>query len=83
MGAVYRATDAAGGEVALKRLTDRTQAARFEIEGRLLARLRHPRVVGVRGPVTDHGERWLAMEFVRGPDLGRVLRGARGRRGFR
>ena len=72
MGAVYRATDAAGGEVALKRLTNPAEAARFEIEGRLLARLRHPRVVGVRGPVTDRGERWLAMELVPGPDLARV-----------
>ncbi len=71
-GAVYRAVDAAGGEVALKRLTDRTQAARFEIEARLLARLRHPRVVGVRGPVSDLGERWLAMELIPGPDLARM-----------
>ncbi len=81
MGAVYRATDAAGGEVALKRLTDHTQAARFEIEGRLLARLRHPRVVGVRGPVSERNERWLAMELVRGPDLARVSR-ERGRPGL-
>ena len=81
MGAVYRATDAAGRPVALKRLTDRAQAARFEIEGRLLARLRHPRVVGVRGPVSDRNERWLAMELVEGPNLAQVCR-ARGSPGL-
>jgi Protein kinase domain len=81
MGAVYRARDDTGTEVALKRLTDHTQAARFEIEGRLLARLRHPRVVGVRGPVSDHNERWLAMDLVPGPDLARVSRD-RGRPGL-
>ena len=34
-------------EVAVKRLTDVRHAARFEIEARLLAQLRHPRVVRV------------------------------------
>jgi hypothetical protein len=72
MGAVYRAADDAGGEVALKRLTDHTQAARFEIEGRLLARLDHPRVVRTRGPLADRNDRWLVMELVPGEDLTRV-----------
>jgi hypothetical protein len=74
MGAVYRARDDADGEVALKRLTDPTQAARFEIEGRLLARLRHPRVVAVHGPLIDRNDRWLAMELVPGADLARISR---------
>ena len=74
MGAVYRARDEDGREVALKRLTDPTQAARFEIEARLLARLDHPRVVRVLGPVTDRNERWLAMALVPGDDLAAVSR---------
>jgi predicted Ser/Thr protein kinase len=69
MGIVYRATDDAGGEVALKRLADHTQAARFEIEARLLARLDHPRLVRVRGPVLDRNDRWIAMDLVPGRDL--------------
>jgi eukaryotic-like serine/threonine-protein kinase len=81
MGAVYRARDRDGREVALKRLTDHTQAARFEIEGRLLARLRHPRVVKVLGPLSDRDGRWLAMELVAGPDLLKVSR-ERGRPGL-
>lgn len=73
MGAVYRALDDDGVGVALKRLLDPAQAARFEIEGRLLARLRHPRIVPVRGPVMDGDEQWLAMDLVEGPDLARLL----------
>jgi predicted Ser/Thr protein kinase len=74
MGAVYRAQDDDGTAVALKRLLDPTHAARFEIEARLLARLRHPRVVHVRGPVIDSDEQYLAMDLLEGPDLARVLR---------
>lgn len=74
MGAVYLARDEDGTPVALKRLTDPTQAARFEIEARLLARLDHPRVVHVRGPLSDRNERWLAMALVPGKDLTRVCR---------
>jgi hypothetical protein len=74
MGSVYRAMDPAGREVALKRLTDTGQSARFEIEARLLSQLRHPRVVEVLDHFEDQGGHYLVMELVDGPDLATVLR---------
>jgi tRNA A-37 threonylcarbamoyl transferase component Bud32 len=73
MGVVYRARVDGGREVAVKRLIDRRQAARFEIEARLLARLRHPRVVRVIDHLQDDGGQYLVMEFVAGEDLSAVL----------
>ncbi len=64
-GAVYRARAQDGSAVALKRLLDPSQAARFEIEGRLLARLDHPRVVKVIEPLSDAGVQFLAMALWR------------------
>jgi serine/threonine-protein kinase len=74
MGSVYEATDPDGNRVAAKRLLDERHAARFEIEGRLLSRLHHPRVVEVRGMIDDPSGRYLIMEWVDGDDLARVLR---------
>ena len=73
MGAVYRARDASGREVALKRLINDAERDRFEIEARLLSGLRHPRVVEVLGHVRDGDGDYLVMELVRGKDLGRVV----------
>ncbi len=74
MGAVYRATDEAEGrEVAIKLLTNPGQAARFDIEARLLGRLTHPRVVKVIDHLEDGGRSWLVMELVAGTDLARLL----------
>ena len=73
MGAVFRARDDEGGEVALKLLTNPGQAARFDIEARLLARLSHPRVVEVIDHLEDGGRKWLVMRLVSGTDLARVL----------
>lgn len=74
MGAVYRAVDRQSGEeVAIKRLTDTTQAARFEIEARLLASLSHPRVVRVIDHLSDDQGTYIVMDLVRGIDLGAVL----------
>src|SRR4051794_31773197 len=71
MGAVYRAIDRAkGGEVALKRLLDLRNAARFEIEARLLSSLSHPRVVKVLDHSQDDEGLYIIMELVRGTDLG-------------
>jgi hypothetical protein len=82
MGAVYRARDHGGDgeDVAVKRLVDVGQSARFEIEARLLAGLRHPRVVWVRDYLSDGDDSFLVMELVHGVDLGRTLeeRGAPG-----
>jgi hypothetical protein len=74
MGSVYRATGPDGRPVAAKRLLDERHAARFEIEGRLLSRLDHPRVVKVLGTVDDPSGRYLMMEWVDGEDLAHVLR---------
>ncbi len=73
MGHVYRARAADGTEVAVKRLSDERQRARFEIEARLLARLEHPRVVSVLEHVHDDSGSYLVMELVEGEDLGAVL----------
>lgn len=73
MGAVYRARRHLGAEVALKRLIQEGQRERFEIEARLLSRLRHPRVVEIHGHVQDESGDFLVMDLVRGIDLGRVI----------
>ena len=75
MGAVYRAHDAqTDTSVAMKRLIDTRHAARFEIEARLLAHLRHPRVVRVLDYFQDATGQYLVMELVEGIDLGEVLK---------
>ena len=82
MGAVYRAHDAqTDTSVAMKRLIDTRHAARFEIEARLLAHLRHPRVVRVLDYFQDATGQYLVMELVEGIDLGEVLK-ARGTPGL-
>ena len=74
MGSIYEATDPDGRRIAAKRLLDERHAARFEIEGRLLSRLNHPRVVEVLGMVDDPTGRYLMMEWIDGEDLAHVLR---------
>lgn len=78
-GAVYRAHDRGLGKpIALKQLTAAEWAANFEREARLLAGLRHPALPRILDAfaVSRHGS-FLAMQFVPGDDLGRVLeRGA-------
>jgi predicted Ser/Thr protein kinase len=81
MGTVYRASADDGTAVAIKHLVEPTQAARFEIEGRLLARLRHPGVVGVIEHVIDGDSQFLVMELVEGQDLNVIL-GERGSPGL-
>lgn len=74
MGAVHRAIDQRSDEaVAVKRLTDVTHLARFEIEARLLSFLSHPRVVRVIDHFEEPSGYYLVMELVRGADLGKVL----------
>ena len=75
MGAVYRALDRESeSEVAVKRLTDVGQEARFEIEARLLSQLRHPRVVRVLDYFQDPTGQYLVMNLVSGTDLGELLK---------
>ena len=74
MGRVHRArNDETGEEVAVKRLLDPRGAARFDIEARLLAQLRHPRVVRVRDHFTEDEGSFLVMDLVRGPSLAGML----------
>ena len=74
MGAVYAAVDANGGDVALKQLFDKRDAQRFEIEARLLASLRHPRVVQVVDYFEEESGQYVVMELIRGVELGQLLK---------
>src|SRR5215207_4554774 len=75
MGAVYRARRVRDGElVAVEQPLEQRNALRFQIEARLLARLRHPRVVRVLDHVaSEEFGGVLVMELVRGPTLASVL----------
>src|SRR3954454_18914648 len=75
MGAVYRAHKSNdGAAVAVKRLLDTRQVARFEIEARLLSSLHHPRVVNVMDYFTEETGVYLVMEMIDGKDLGEILK---------
>src|SRR3954454_6529869 len=74
MGAVYRAHRTADATpVAIKRLLDTRHVARFEIEARLLATLKHPGVVNVVDYFTHSTGVYLVMEMIEGKDLAVVL----------
>jgi len=74
MGAVYRAVDVENdAEVALKQCTNPHHDQRFEAEARLLASLRHPRVVRVIDHFAAPSGQYLVMDLVRGIDLGVLL----------
>ena len=75
MGAVYRAEDKHTGEhVALKVLLVQGGDERFAREARVLAELRHPRIVRyVAHGRTEAGALYLAMEWLDGIDLRRHL----------
>lgn len=80
MGTVYCARDRHDGDlVALKLLHNSMatgpEADRFEREARLLAELSHPGIVKyVAHGQTQEGQRYLAMEWLDGEDLGERLR---------
>jgi eukaryotic-like serine/threonine-protein kinase len=84
MGIVYRAQDTAlGREVALKCLshdlvTDPDCRRRFLHEGRAASKVSHPNIVQVFEAFEAEGYPWLALQYVRGRDLG-VLLAERGR----
>lgn len=77
MGAVYRARDLlADGPVAVKILTSfgRLREERFRREATLLAELSHPTIVRhVSHGVLADGRFYIAMEWLQGQDLARVL----------
>jgi len=79
MGVVYKAEHARIGKVlALKLLTgeltrDATQLGRFKREALMASRLSHPNTVQVFDFGEADGLAYLAMEYVRGVDLGSVV----------
>jgi hypothetical protein len=79
MGRVYRAREAASGEVvALKVIKAEVVARpnavqRFLRECRAVAQLDHPNVARSRGTGQARETYFLAMEYVEGTDLGRVV----------
>ena len=76
MGLVFRGHDPTlARDVAVKvvRAGDAAERARALAEGRLLATVRHPAVVGVHAAGTGDGVAYLAMELVDGDSLDRVL----------
>jgi len=81
MGAVFRALDHATGEdVALKIFTDARSffSERFAHETGVLAELRHPGIVRYVGQgLSPDGRPYLAMEWVEGSTLRRILRARR------
>ncbi len=83
MGEVFRALEPRDvGEprtVVVKRMLGRIAATagarrRFEREARLAALVRHPKVVEVLDVGEHDGQPFIVLEYVRGVDLGRLLR---------
>jgi serine/threonine-protein kinase len=80
MGKVYRARQVrVGREVALKiirpKLLDNPVVrGRYEREVRAASALRHPNIVAVENAGESDGRTWLAMEFVDGVDLARLVK---------
>jgi eukaryotic-like serine/threonine-protein kinase len=79
MGLVYKARDPSNDRIiALKvlalRLTDDAEfIARFEREVQTSRELSHPNIVAALGSGTDEGQPYLAMEYIEGTSLGRLL----------
>jgi serine/threonine protein kinase len=83
-GVVYLARDAEGRAVALKVVplheeddADAPARERFLREAEMARRLRHPDIVAVLDAGEHRDSGWLAMEFVRGRDLGRYTQPSR------
>lgn len=78
MGQVFRAEDLSTGRtVALKTMSsfDHAMIERFVLEAKTLASLEHPAIVGyVAHGTTERGGPFLAMRWLEGEDLSRVLR---------
>jgi serine/threonine protein kinase len=45
----------------------------FTLEGRILVKLNHPKIVSVRDLFMEHGTAYLVMEFINGRSLKRIL----------
>ncbi len=77
MSVLYLALDDAGERVVVKMLrpdlVTSTTRARLQREARALAAVEHPGVVRVHGAGEHEGAPWIAMDYVRGTDLKRIL----------
>jgi serine/threonine protein kinase len=77
MSVLYLARDAAGEPLVLKVVPPEigTSATRTRLmrEARALAAVDHPGIVRVHGTGEHQGTPWIAMDYVRGTDLKRVL----------
>jgi serine/threonine protein kinase len=77
MATVYRVRHKTLDSVhALKLLTSRDEVVRKRLvrEGKTMARMRHPNIVGVTDVVEHEGAPGLVMEFIEGPTLASLLR---------
>jgi eukaryotic-like serine/threonine-protein kinase len=80
MGAVYRARYVKTGQIVAVKVmapgigeTNPNAVARFEREAAILKQLNHPNIVRLFGVGKHHGTRFLAMEYVQGESLDRVM----------
>lgn len=74
MGDVFRATNAAGLEAAVKLLSSKLaknqeNARRFQREARASMRLKHPHITQSLAAGEVDGQRYLVMELIKGPSL--------------
>jgi len=79
MAGVYKAVHRLGPTVAIKVLPpskarDANAFARFQREGRLAARLKHPNIVRTYQIAEDNGLHYLVMEYLEGETLAEVLK---------
>ncbi len=83
MGTVYLARDTQlGRTVALKMvrtsvLATRDAAERFLFEARATARFNHPHIITIYGVGEHEGQRYVALEYLRGHDLRERIEGER------
>jgi hypothetical protein len=74
MGTVYRARRPDGKLLAVKVLGAKGDPARFEVEARALAKLRHPNIVAYEAHgLSEDGEPYLAMEWLEGEGLDQLI----------
>jgi serine/threonine protein kinase len=80
MASVWKAIDETGRTLVVKRILpqlaeDPEFVDMFVREARLSARMRHPNIVRVFAHGDYEGERFLAMEYLHGRDLGSLMQG--------
>jgi serine/threonine protein kinase len=79
MGIVYKAHELSlNRKVALKVLSkrlsfDESFVKRFQREAQIVAALNHPNIVNILSYGVEKGQRYFAMEYIQGRDLGQIL----------